>query len=871
MSWTVYVHTVKGKTHALCVEPSLTILSFKKAIEEQTGYQVHIQKLLFNGRQLEDSLATLVSYGVQNWTKIILVPQAEPEGGCSDIVIKTLSGKNIFVQAKLSDTVEEICLKIQKKEGMASEQQQLIYGGKVLDWGMRLDHYNIQHGSSLHVVCASAQRKVFFRMPISPGDSKARVIPLAVLLSDPLENVSKKLAEKFELPADQQELLFKGIRLEKDRSLGHYSVTSGSIINVRVKDNTHSLDTAIPQDLFIRTPIGKVVSVKFLPSDTIRSIKEKVHTKMGLEPEMQVLLLAGNPLNDDATLSSYNISTESTFQLVLRPESNNPVQIFVRTVTGMTFAMDVNLSDSISDVKAKIQKLKGIPSNQQKLLTRGELLSDSSKLRDHNIETESTFYLTLMPAEDTLCLSVRTPEKTLELQIPHDSTVKAVKEEILAAEKVNVELQKLFLGNVELRDEGFLSSYGIHDGHLLRLQIESPVPPRVVYIRNLLGKTVTVEVYSADKVKTLKERVFAMEGIPVEQQKLILHGMDLDDEESLEHYKIEQESNLQLALVAEETAVPLRISVGIPTPTLGEWKNLTIEIPLGSKIRDLKEKVREIAGIPPNEQVLFSGSRELLEDCATLQFYNITMHDFLQLKVRRLIFIKNLKHTISFRVSLNDAVLDVKARVGEKEGIHPNRQRLLYQGRELEDNKVLAECKIDQGSTLILSVKEVPPCHKIGVKLSSGDTLPVDLCPGDTIANVKHAVQLVKHVPAHRQIILNENSSILCDDADAIASGGFLSMELRPVRVGVVVSRYDHHSKVRVVSVSSMTTVNDLEQQIEAVLDVPRNRLKFFHKGVMLTNELSHLVEEESVIMLGKHACQPHSRCRDSKVAGGYL
>lgn len=862
MSWTLYVHTVKGKTNPFCVESSHSILSVKRAIQEQTGVQVHLQKLLFNGRHLEDNQATLLSYGVQNWAKIILVPQADPEaeGGCSDVVIKTLSGKSIVVQAKLSNTVEEVCSKIEKKEGMASEQQQLIYGGKVLDRDMTLDRYNIQHGSSLHVVCALAQRKVFFRMLASPGGRKVSVIPLAVLLSDSVENLSKKLAEKFGLPADRLELLFKGVHLEKEKSLSFYSVASGSTIDIQVKDDTHSQEATIPQDLFIRTPIGKVVSVKFIPSDTIRLIKEKVYTKMGLEPEKQVLLLAGNPLNDDATLSSYNISAESTFHLALRPESDDLVKIYVRTVTGMTFALDVNLSNFISDVKTKIHKLKGIPSSEQNLLVRGEPLSDSLTLRDYNIETESTFYLTLTAApraEDTLCLFIRTPEKTLELQVPRGSTVQAVKEEIFAAEKVSVEQQKLFLGSMELRDEGFLSSYGIQDNHLLNLQIVSPVPPQVIYIRNLLGKTVTVEVSSADKVKTLKERVFAKEGIPVEQLRLILHGMDLDDEESIGHYKIEQESSLQLALVVpEEMASPLRVSVGVPTATPGEWKNLTIEIPLGSKVRDLKTKLQEMAGIAPNKQVLFAGSQELLDDDATMDFYNIAMHDFLQLKVVRgrdkIIFVKNLKHTITLGVSLNDRVIDVKARIGEKGGIHPRRQRLLYQGRELEDNRVLSEYKIDQRSTLIMSVKEVPGCRKIGVKMPSGDMFPVDVYPGDTIASVKHAVQLVKHVATDRQILLSESGSILCDDADAIASGDILSLELRPVSVSVVASRYDRHCKVRVISVDSMTTVNDLQQLVEAVLSVPRNRLKFFHKGVVLTNEHSHLVEDNSVIMLGK-------------------
>lgn len=861
MSWTLYIHTVKGKTNALCVEPSHTVLSVKKSIKELIGLQVHLQKLLFNGKHLDDNQATLLSYDVQNWAKIILVAQAEPEEDDPDIVIKTLSGKSIFVQAKLSDTVADICTKIQNKEGMASEQQQLVYGGKVLDWDMPLDRYNIQRGSSLHVVCATAQRRVFFRLSTTPG-AKADVIPLPVLLSDSVEKVSKKLAEKFNLPPDQQELFFKGVRLEKSKSLGQCSITSDSVIDVQGQGIAPSQEAAVPQDLFVRTPIGRMVSIKFLPTDTIKSIKEKVHTKVGLEPERQVLLLAGNPLEDDATLSSYNVSAESTFHVVLRPsddphpESGDPIQIFVRTVTGKTFMLAVSLSDMIGDVKAKIENLKGIPSNQQELLIRGEPLRDSLKLRDCNIETESTFYLTLTSprkADDSLRLFIRTAEKTQALRVSADSTVKQVKEDIFAVEKVPVEYQRLFLGSMELRDEAILSSHGIQSNHSLSLRVVDPVALQVVYIRNLLGKTVSVEISSTDKVKTLKSRVFAKEGIPVEQQRLVFHGVDLDDEQFINHYNIEQESNLQLALTAPDERV--RISIGVPTATPGELKSLTLEIPLASKVQDLKIKVHEIARVLPNKQVLFAGSRELRDDNATLEFYNVAMHDFLRLKIKsrdRVIFIKNLKHTISLSVSLDDKVIDVKAKVEKKEGIDSSRQRLLFQGAELEDDSILAKYEIDQRSTLIMSLKEVAGYHKMQVRMPSGSIFPVDVYPGDTIASVKYALQRYKHVPIGRQNLVNESGAILHDETKAAAAGDILSMELRPVAVSVVATKYDCHSKPRVISVKSVTTVNSLQQQVEAALHMPGNRLRLFHNGTRLTNELSHLLEDDSVIMLGK-------------------
>ena len=427
------------------------------------------------------------------------------------------------------DKEVEDSLKLSELFKMITDQKQHYFQFEDA-FGRRLLDYNVLHDmrtSQPFYITQMIPKTITFNITLPLGDQIS-------ISMDPAE-MPAKIIEHIEnvkdIPRDQQKLFFQGKQLDNNRSLMSQGIKQATVeLTLGLKNTIHVLWAEGTFDVYAD------------PEQPISFVQNKIQEKIDIPPIQQILKVGEKEAFVHETMEFLKLFNDATINLDLKVYTT--FQFEDKTVKEFILP-----TLKINQVKEKFAStIKGnkitLPKECYDFEHQSHVLDNEKTLRELGFEKQVEFQVKLK--DDVICVKLSRTTTLTELYLPKSNTV----EDLIKMIKIDLgydpERTKVFAGEEELKNEIILSTLDLTENKL-ELRIETNTLYKL-FVVTLTGKTIELEIDVINTVEKLKMEVFRIEHIPIDEQRLIYAGKQLEDAKPLIDYNIPANSTINLVL-----------------------------------------------------------------------------------------------------------------------------------------------------------------------------------------------------------------------------------------------------------------------------------------------------------------------------------
>ena len=244
-----------------------------------------------------------------------------------------------------------------------------------------------------------------------------------------------------------------------------------------------------------------------------------------------------------------------------RENSSSSLIIYIKTLLGNTITLNVTESETVENLKLKIQKSLGVPVWKQMLVYACKILEENTILSDYNIKNESSIFLIIR--FNTSKIYIKTIfDKTISIDYDQALTIENIKKQIEEKENIKINKQMLIYNAIILENNKTLTDYDIKKESNISLiileeheklneelkkkvkQLEKELSDEKNKNKNLENNLKDLEnLYNDEKKKNfdLKNKIMSLESIINDEKKKNLKELEIERKKFIEETKKSEE------------------------------------------------------------------------------------------------------------------------------------------------------------------------------------------------------------------------------------------------------------------------------------------------------------------------------------------